>query len=87
LREIQGFGEWGRVVSDAGRSEPAGDAGMAPQERRGRTDTRVGLLLPERARWECARSTAAVRPDTGAGPEKAKRASFEERGIEPDDLL
>ena len=26
----------------------------------------VGLLLPERARSECARSTAAVRLDTGA---------------------
>lgn len=40
-------------------------------------DTRVGLLLPERARSECARSTAAVRPDTGAVPNEGKRASLE----------
>ena len=49
---------------------------MAPQ-RMERNDTRVDLLLPKRARSECARSTAAVRPDTGAVPEKGKRASLE----------
>ena len=74
LRKIQGFRRKGRGAVDAGRFEPACDAGMAPQERRGRTDTRVGLLLPERARWECASSTAAVRPDTDAGSEKVKQA-------------
>ena len=48
--------------------------------------TRVGLLLPERARLECARSTAAVRPDTGAGPEETKCAGLEE-GMEADDRV
>jgi hypothetical protein len=43
----------------------------------GRNGTRVDLLLPERARSECARSTAAVRPDTGTVPDKGKRASLE----------
>jgi hypothetical protein len=74
VREIQGFREGGRGAVDAGRFNPAWDAGMAPQ-RMGRNDTRVDLLLPERARSECARSTAAVRPDTGAVPEEGERAS------------
>jgi hypothetical protein len=57
------------------------------RKRIGRNGTRVGLLLPERARSECARSTAAVRPDTGAVPEEVKRASLEGWGGWPDDLL
>jgi len=35
MRKIQGFGEWARSARDAGRDEPAWDAGMAPQEGRG----------------------------------------------------
>jgi hypothetical protein len=35
----------------------------------------------------CSFDGRTVRPDTGAGPEKAKGASFEKRGMEPDDLL
>jgi hypothetical protein len=46
----------------------------------GGNDTRVGLLLPDRARWECARSTDAVRPDTSVVPEEDKRASVEGSG-------
>ena len=36
VRKIQGFREWGSSARDAGRGEPAWDAGMAPQEGRGR---------------------------------------------------
>ena len=39
--------------------------------------TRADPLLLERARSECARSTAAVRPDTGAVPEEGKGTSPE----------
>jgi len=53
-----------------------------PRKKREGTDTHLGLLLPERARSECARSTAAVRPDTGAVPEKDKGANIEGRGME-----
>ena len=33
LRKIQGFSEWGRGAFDAGRFEPAWDAGMDPHAR------------------------------------------------------
>jgi hypothetical protein len=46
----------------------------------GGNDTRVGLLLPERARWEYARSTATVRPDTSVVPEEDKGARVQGRG-------
>ena len=70
VRKVQGFRRCGRFACDAGKMKPAWDAGMAPQRKGEGTDTRAGLLLPERARSECARSTAAVRPDTGAGRER-----------------
>jgi len=75
LRKIQRFGKWGTGELDAGRLRPAWDAGRDPQERGG--SSLVVLLLAERARSECARSTTAVRSDTGAGLEKVKRASLE----------
>ena len=45
LRNIQGFREWESGAVDAGKFEPAWDAGMAPQERGGE-----GGLLISRAR-------------------------------------
>jgi len=48
LRKIQGFKRKGRVELDAGKFEPAWDAGIAPQESRG--GSLVVLLLVERAR-------------------------------------
>ena len=75
VRKIQGFRERGRGALDAGKWRPSSRAGMAPHG--WGNDTRVGLLLPERARSECARSTAAVRPNTGAVPKENKRASLE----------
>ena len=48
MRKIQGFKRKGRVEVDAGKFEPAWDAGMDPQEKRG--GNLVVLLLAERAR-------------------------------------
>ena len=49
LRKIQGFRKWGGDAVDAGKVEPAWDAGMAPQ-RKGEGGSLVVLLLAERAR-------------------------------------
>ena len=48
---------------DAGRLRPASRAGMDPQESRG--GSLVVLLLAERARSECARSTRAIEDQPG----------------------
>jgi hypothetical protein len=48
VRKIQGFRKWRRGAFDAGKFEPAWDAGMDPQEKRG--GNLVVLLLAERAR-------------------------------------
>jgi len=52
VRKIHGFREWGSSARDAGRGEPAWDAGMAPQEGRGMESD--DLLCSRNARPEKA---------------------------------
>jgi hypothetical protein len=64
-RKIQGFRELGTSPLDAGRSEPAWDAGMAPQKGRGgwpvdlpcSRNARPKKALVERAQWETKQAT------------------------------
>src|SRR5437016_14438516 len=46
--------------------------------RRGGNDTRAGPLLPERARSECARSTAAVGPTQVPFPKRGNKRAWRE---------
>ena len=84
VRKIQGFREWARSARDAGRGEPAWDAGMAPQEGRGQPGR--PLARGTRTIRMCsfdARNRGSTRPP----PKEIDKKEWKNRGGWPDDLL
>ena len=77
VKKIQGFSERSALEMNAGKLNPAWDAGMALQERGG--DSLVVLLLAERARSEGARSTRAIEDQPGC-PQRRGQVSSEGDG-------